>query len=292
MATAAQAIDRISGATGTLRATVFRVARVLREADVTLWPQGSAGRGQGAHVEPCHLVNLALAMTMADPITSAPEIVGGQRYSGRSAALIGDFRNLELPEPLQAGRAGTLTEMLVARNVFCGEGGLGGDLERLIETFADPTLTDEQRRSLPLIQVHLTSGGIFPTALVRWEDIDGDLGSTSLRYIPSQEVRQQHLGRREKPEAEIVTNKVLNGQYFAVLGKLWADTKRHRVGSPPKPQAVSSATPIPDAPASAIPERETAASPARDTAALSDQPANQKLGGASQHHSSPSYSAC
>ena len=62
MASAAQAIEKMAEATGLLPNTVFRVARYLREAGGDLWPQGSQGRGQEAHVEPHHLVNLVLVL--------------------------------------------------------------------------------------------------------------------------------------------------------------------------------------------------------------------------------------
>ena len=75
MATAAQAIERIAAETGILELTVFRAARALREADVMLWPQGTQGRGKAAHVEAAHLVNLALALLVADPLTAAPQEV-------------------------------------------------------------------------------------------------------------------------------------------------------------------------------------------------------------------------
>src|SRR4051812_44832892 len=74
MATAAEAIEQIAAKTGMLPATVFRAARALREADLRLWPQGTAGRGKAAQVEASHLVNLVLALAVADPITAAPEV--------------------------------------------------------------------------------------------------------------------------------------------------------------------------------------------------------------------------
>jgi hypothetical protein len=75
VATASQAIDRIAEETGIMQATVFRAARFLREHDSSLWPQGSQGRGQEAHVEAGHLVNVVLALAAADPLTGAPEVV-------------------------------------------------------------------------------------------------------------------------------------------------------------------------------------------------------------------------
>jgi hypothetical protein len=91
VATAAQAIDRIEEATGI---SASRAARFLRERDVSLWPQGSQGRGQEAHVEAHHLVNVVLALAAADPLTGAPEVVAELRDL---VPLRDDTRAPELP---------------------------------------------------------------------------------------------------------------------------------------------------------------------------------------------------
>lgn len=75
LATTAQAIERIAKEAGILHANVFRTARALREHDTRLWPQGSQGKGQAAHVEAEHLVNLVLALAMAETTTAAPDVV-------------------------------------------------------------------------------------------------------------------------------------------------------------------------------------------------------------------------
>lgn len=80
MATASQAIEQVAKATGILPATVFRAARSLREADTGMWPQGTQGRGKAAHVESRHLVNLILALGVADPITTSPQLVPEWRF--------------------------------------------------------------------------------------------------------------------------------------------------------------------------------------------------------------------
>lgn len=77
MTTAAEAIQQVANAAGLQPATAIRTARALREEDVSLWPQGAQGRGQGAHVEAPHLVNLVLALATGLPI-EAPSNV--QRY--------------------------------------------------------------------------------------------------------------------------------------------------------------------------------------------------------------------
>ena len=58
------------------RSAVFRTARALQETDQTLWPKAAKGGGRGAaHLEPRHLVNLVLALALADPIAIAPQTV-------------------------------------------------------------------------------------------------------------------------------------------------------------------------------------------------------------------------
>jgi hypothetical protein len=86
----------------------------MREADQTLWPVADRGGGKGAaHIESHHLVNLALALAVADPIAAAPDVVAVYR------ALIS-----HQPRKL-AG-------------VWVGAADLGGWLEELLELLADP----------------------------------------------------------------------------------------------------------------------------------------------------------
>ncbi len=76
LATGAEAIEAVTDATGLVSWTVNGAARALREASPNLWPQGAKGGGRrAAHVEPAHLINLALALNIANPITQAPELV-------------------------------------------------------------------------------------------------------------------------------------------------------------------------------------------------------------------------
>src|SRR5690349_18507821 len=80
MATGAEAVERLATATGRLPSAVFRLARVMRETDPTLWPIAGRGGGRGgAHVKPEHLVALMIALATADPVAAAPEIVNGYR---------------------------------------------------------------------------------------------------------------------------------------------------------------------------------------------------------------------
>ena len=118
MATGAHAVDRVAEATGLSPSTVFRAARAMREADPGLWPEAEKGGGRGAaHLEPRHLVNLALALAVAEPLTAAPQAVMGHRVSAPR----------ELPFR-QSERMGRAARLLAAAAVFSGKGGLGDDL--------------------------------------------------------------------------------------------------------------------------------------------------------------------
>lgn len=76
MATGAESIQAIAYVTGIAPATVHRAARNLREADADLWPKAGKGGGKAAaHVEPRHLVNLVLALAVADPLHTAAQMV-------------------------------------------------------------------------------------------------------------------------------------------------------------------------------------------------------------------------
>lgn len=75
MAVASEACERVAEVWRLPTATVLRAGRVLREADPNMWPQGAQGRGRAAHVYPQNLFSIAFTMTLADPITSAPQVV-------------------------------------------------------------------------------------------------------------------------------------------------------------------------------------------------------------------------
>jgi hypothetical protein len=111
VATGAHAVERIAEATGILPATVFRTVRTLREADPTLWPEAAKGGGRGAaHLEPCHLVNLVLALAVADPITAAPKAVAGYRALVR-------HRLQQMVQPEHIGQAARLLASISAEDL-------------------------------------------------------------------------------------------------------------------------------------------------------------------------------
>jgi hypothetical protein len=299
VATGAHAVDWISKATGILPATVFRTARALREADPTLWPKAAKGGGRGAaHLERRHLVNLALALAVADPINAAPKVVAGYRALVR-------HRPQHVMQPEHTGRAARLLT-----GVFGGADDLGGDLERLVELLADGAyhaindqlVTDILREAG--LCVELVVDPRVPRARVTFHgfDLPDDLAThtETLLYRPRNTPRG--LSKNLDPawtflppatDASIIRTAILPVSLFIVLAALWDTTRRYR-GETPLGEVVKqiqreahkrkarerrrsnkrqSSPSQPDAPASATPENETAASPAREAAAARDQPA-------------------
>ena len=280
----------------------------MREADPALWPMAGKGGGKGAsHVESKHLVNLALALAVAEPITTAPKMVPGYRnmlHPGplyRRPEQIGPLSRLLFPDTIhQEGKHSIL------RGVLGGEGGLGGDLERLVELMADPDLTDDQRDLLlhPGPEVNMIIGWIMPAAEVSYLDIDLEGRRMAISYTPK---LNNSIPRGRDPNwnfappqanAPIIRRVTLTARVFAVLAELWNDTLRFRAStrmsailSQASRDAIKAhrafANSQPDAP-SATPENETAANhplAGTDAAALGDQPARTELDETAQPHS-------
>ena len=121
--------------------SVDRVARVLKQSRPNLWPRSGRGGGsKAAHVEPSHLVNLALGLAVADPITTAPQIVSGYRELTLWDALYMRPECLEDPitEALfhQTGCPITPEGWVLVDGILSGT--LGSACERLIELLASP----------------------------------------------------------------------------------------------------------------------------------------------------------
>ncbi len=228
MATGAHAAERIAKATGALPSTVFRAARIMREADPTLWPEAGKGGGRGAaHVEPSHLINLILALAIADPITAAPAMVASYRmfvypgpqylqreHMGQTAhMLFGTPSPSEQPDPVPAV------------GVFGGAGGLGADLERLVELLAGSDQNALKILGESGLTVELEVASRFPQATISYFSLDLEDSiaghKQEFHYVPGQNT----LGLRYATEAPIVRKAILYVPLFAVLAELWADTR-------------------------------------------------------------------
>jgi hypothetical protein len=224
VATASKAIDDIADATGILRATVFRAARALREADPLLWPQGEAGRGRAAHVEPRPLVNLALALAVADPITTAPQIVSGYRDLILSSALY--LRPERLEDPITGALFHQTECPVTPEGLVLVEGilssTLGSACERLIELLASAEKPLRDRLHIYGLHLELIVDRI-PSASIVYRTIGGE--EMRLSYA----LRQIGLPLSNNflpppPVAPLKRQVTIPFALFEVLADLWADT--------------------------------------------------------------------
>ena len=277
MATAAQAIERISTATGILHATVARAARALREEDVHLWPQGEKGRGQAAHVEPSHLVNLVLALAVADPITKAPEIVKDFRATWRHG-----FADLSVEAQTAFAAWGLLTEDKAALGLGGGYLRLGDALESIVEILASPEVTAPRREELfsTGLEVHLRMGS--PLGALAFISESGNMGM--LAFCSAQQgvlsdlmPHNRLIAVHARLEAPIERRVTLPLMLFKVMAELWSDTKEYRkiVELNRRGKRAAPSLPLSDV-LPGTPENETAASLPGEAAAVADQLATGK----------------
>ncbi len=294
MATGAQVTERIAAATGELPSTAFHAARTMREANPNLWPLARRGGGKGAaYVERHHLVNLALALAVAKPITTAPRMVLGYRNLVPFGGL-----------PYQPEHMGVVSHLLFGPpvtdgRVFGNKGGLGADLETLIRVIAsDLTQSDREWLVHSKIEVRLIVGSDTPEATLSYSD-GTEWDETRRLEIPyrpqySKTPHQSDPNWNFAPlpaEAPIVRHSIIDARLFNILADLWTDTERFRavtsVTAPTKSRVLrkktttpaSTSTIFPDVDKS-TPESKTAALdplPGIDAAALDGQPARTEL---------------
>jgi hypothetical protein len=205
VATASEAIDRTAKAIEIMWATVFRAARFLREHDPVLWPQGSQGRGQEAHVEAHHLVNLVFALAAADPITTAPDVVA-------------ELRDLV---PLQDD---TSTPGLPGAT-------LGSALDLHVARLAASEARGKEARDW--WQITVFNGPQFHARIYgqKYSDADAPPEITYCNYIPRQFAKMTDL--RDSLLRREVT---IRHELILVLADLYGDTLEHRARLLAKPQ--------------------------------------------------------
>jgi hypothetical protein len=226
LATTAQAIERIAKETGIIHANVFRTARALREHDTRLWPQGSQGKGQAAHVEAEHLVNLMLALAMAETTTEAPEVVArfwemvaapDQTVTQRHEFEEGAWGVVATPRPMSK-----LPEALAGRRFILGE-----ILTYFVQwTATIPEAREQFRREK--LEVMLLAGP-FESASVTRRD-----GNTSVRENYSGGGLLHGLPLPTPPAAMLRTV-ILPFALFEVLADLYADTLSRKQSGLPLP---------------------------------------------------------
>ena len=204
LATGAHAVDWIARATGLLPATIFRTARQLQMAGPDLWPKAKKGGGRGAaHLEEPHLVNLGIALAVADhPITAAPTNVRR-------------FRALMPSSSVLDGTGSHLARTLHGCGAFVAGASLGVSLERLVDLLSGPDVTLREKL-LPqaAFAVRFVKDERFPLAEVRFDDVVVQHGTPPDHDPPIQQ------------EA------VLSHPVFVTLGDLWQNTQAYRTEMP------------------------------------------------------------
>jgi len=211
------------------------------------------------------LVNLALALAVAEPLTAAPQAVMGHRAVA-----------VRQPPFLQPEHMGRTARLLAAAAVFGGEGGLGDDLERLVELLTNPEQDALAVLAEAEFSVRLVVDPRHPQAVVRYRSVD----------LPGSPVEQLHYGTPDPEPPLILREVVLNIRLFGVLAELWDHTQRYRAAMPlgtlmavirrdtlraNRREAKRQSLSPPGTPASVAPENENAASPAREAASTRDQ---------------------
>lgn len=248
MASGTQAVEAFAAATGTLLATVDRASVALQAAREDLWPLGKRGGGRTTpHVEPKHLVNLALALACADPITASARVVRQYRHLRVAKNLHQEIASTrrELPDlpsefPTWPGDVPrTPYDVLTrkSRDIPDGIGLVATRLKNFGVTLGDH-LDGLVREALQsplerdgLLQLGFSVGltvDVNPQASVsiRYQLDDGIHTETS-SYFP-QSALGDHGSAPSRPPARPIRLVTLPFELFAVLADLWGDTLAHR----------------------------------------------------------------
>jgi hypothetical protein len=224
VATGVQAAERIAAATGLLPSSVFRTARTLREAGKGLWPEAAKGGGKGAaHVERRHLINLAIALAVNDPLAAVKAIPA---YRG----LIPHRPEKHAPDPEHAGQAASL---LMTNDMFNGRRAIGAELDRLLDLLTQGDTAGTLENAGLHIEFFIELR--VPRVCVRYHafDLEDDLAThtTELLYrkpnTPPGVSRELDPYWNFLPPRLITRTALIPVSLFTVMADLWADTKRH-----------------------------------------------------------------
>lgn len=147
MTSALRSIEIVAEKTGISRAKVARIARSHREYDPELWPQGSHGRGQEAHVSNVHLINLILGLVASDSAGEAPAVAAlyGALECDVPQFLVGAskvdkvlFNNIKKTKrPKLKSISTTGSGFFDASGILASGEGLGVDLINLVERLSN-----------------------------------------------------------------------------------------------------------------------------------------------------------
>jgi hypothetical protein len=268
MVTTAHAIDRIAEVAGVLQATGVRCARALREADVNLWPQGSAGIGMAAQVEPQHLVNLVIGITASDTIAASAKTVkalgdmtlpSGRRYL--KPEEIGPVGQVLFPNPKVADLPNS-SPLLVSDTGLGNGRGLAVDLAWMVDLLAHANEKTLNTLKGSLLAVELILDPQHPCALIRYFEHDLKPPTSVKIFYMARQNLLDFPEKRDLPflsptdDPPIVRKVMLNLSLFTILSELWADTLAHRAAASAKRNR---------------PKTRNADSPARESAHSQDQ---------------------
>ncbi|MFC7478202.1 hypothetical protein ACFQS7_27910 [Dankookia sp. GCM10030260] len=234
MATPTEAIAAISATTGVAEDAVGRLARALRQAEGDLWPRSQKGGGKGAvHVQPPHLINLALAQGVgAEPAHAAARtrtyrlllifqaagsgqgLTRSSKHSRKTLAF-----DTAVAEERSRSFSNAVGRLLDGREVYDddrlrpGEN-LGEDLEILVHSMGTNPMMREQLRPLLTVQVMRHT----PEANIRFALQQGEQINTYASNSALQEPAQQDVPGRISVQA------TLPYALLETLAELWADT--------------------------------------------------------------------
>jgi hypothetical protein len=235
MATGAQAIETVARAMHLQPPAISRFCRDLREANPTFWPQALKGGGKGAaHVEPPHLVNLALAMAVAAPIAGIPRAVGNYQEIVRGYRALIPHRPKDHIFPDDPDRYGVAAGYLWNARVFTAEQSLGEALERLVELLTN----GKAARTLETSGLHIElDTHQMPRAFVRYRTFDTPKDHT----VPETELiyRPQNTRVGFLPPRLITQTAFIPVSLFTVLATL---IPARQISSP----ATASASAVPE----------------------------------------------
>jgi hypothetical protein len=224
MATGAQAIERVAEAVGLGPSTVFRCARTLREADKGLWPEAGKGGGKaGAHVGPRHLVNLAIAVAIDDPLLAVKAI---RLYRG----LVPHRPDQHTAVP--SSYRGMAWSLLTTNGVFNGTDTLGAELERLVELLTKGDCARDLENAGAYTEFFFDS---LPRARFVYRTFDGenDLEAPKIALLYRKPgispglSRDLDIYRDFLPQRSIPRTATIFASVFTALAELWAHTKHH-----------------------------------------------------------------
>jgi hypothetical protein len=226
LATGAEASERIAEATGLLPSTVFRTARLLREADKGLWPEAGKGGGRAAaHVELSHLVNLTIALAVEDPSLAVAKAIRAYR------ALVPHRHDQHV---LAEDDIGLAANLLMTNDMFNGSRALGAELERLIDLL---TKGDSART--------LESAGLYAEFFIELRvprvgvgyhqfDLPDDTRSRTVKLLYRKPNIPPSLSGQLDPYRDFLSPRLITRAallpcaLFTAMADLWSHTRQHQ----------------------------------------------------------------